>query len=178
MNQNLFRRLALPVLAFGFILSFLLAQQSAYALPIDPCAKRAGFEISGPLSMPAPCPTPEDEAGPPAENLYDGRINNDQGFDVAAPVAIYEGSVDIFGIDPTTGSGWLTLEISDEQIAALGVPAETPALLGQSVNPFTGKDIFLYRLPGGAFQINTEYADGKPYIFMWDEAGNKHHFAW
>lgn len=180
MKQKLFRHIILAALAFAFVLGFAGAQQTAYAIPFDPCALVTGLPASTTVPAGRICPTlePADKAGPPAENLYDGRINNDQGHDVGAPVAIYEGSIKVYGIDPQSGNGWLTLDISNEQIAALGVPAEAPALLASAVNPYTGKSIALYRLPGGAFQVNTEYADGKPYIFAWDGSDGKWHFAW
>lgn len=117
------------------------------------------------------------KAGPPAMNLFDGRINNLQDQDVAAPVAIYDGSIKVYGVDPISGDGWLSVEISEEAIEAAGIPADAPVLLGQGKNPYTGIDIFVYRLPTGEFQLNTNYADGKPYIFAWDEDGNKWHFA-
>jgi hypothetical protein len=180
MKQNLFRHIMLTALACAFVLGFAGAQQTAYAIPFDPCTLVTGLPASTALPAGRICPTPEpeDEAGPPAENLYDGRINNDQGHDVGAPVAIYEGSIKVYGIDPVSGDGWLDVEISQEQIDAVGVPADAPALLGQGTNHYTGIGIFVYRLPGGAFQVNTEYADGKPYIFAWDGSGGKWHFAW
>ena len=116
--------------------------------------------------------------GPPAMNLLDGRVNNAQGLDVAAPVAIYDGSINVYGIDPETGAGSLDVQISDEQIEAAGVPTDAPVLLAQSKNHFTGIDIYVYRLPTGEFQINTHYADGKAYIFLWDSDGVKSHQAW
>jgi hypothetical protein len=48
MKRNTLRHLALSLLAFGFVLSFLVAQQSAYAIPIDPCAKRVSSSIAEP----------------------------------------------------------------------------------------------------------------------------------
>lgn len=118
------------------------------------------------------------EAGPPAMNLFDGRVNDHQGRDVAAPVAIYEGSIKVYGIDPASGDGWLDVDISPEIIESVGIPADAPVLLGQGKNHYTGIDIFVYRLPTGEFQLNTHYHDGKPYIFAWDEEDHKWHFAW
>ncbi len=117
------------------------------------------------------------KAGPPAMNLYDGRFNNHQGLDVAAPVAIYEGSIKVYGIDPASGDGQLAVDISEETVEAAGIPADAPVLLGQGKNPYTGIDIFVYRLTTGEFQINTHYADGKPYLFAWDADGGKWHLA-
>ena len=117
-------------------------------------------------------------AGPLATNLLDGRVNDLQDRDVAAPVAIYEGSIEVYGIDPQTGDGYLDVRILDEQIEAVGVPADAPVLLAQGKNHFTGIDIYVYRLPTGEFQVNTHYADGKAYIFLWDSNGMKSHQAW
>ena len=111
-------------------------------------------------------------------NLFDGRVNNLQDLDVAAPVAIYDGSIKVYGIDPISGDGWLDVDISQEQIDTVGIPADVPFLLGQGKNHYTGIDIFVYRLPTGEFQLNTHYADGKPYIFAWDTEYHKWHFAW
>jgi hypothetical protein len=116
--------------------------------------------------------------GPPAMNLFDGRINNLQDRDVAAPVAIYEGSIKVYGIDPISGDGRLDVDISQEAIDAVGIPVDVPVLLGQGKNHYTGIDIFVYRLPTGEFQLNTHYPDGKPYIFAWDTEHHKWHFAW
>jgi hypothetical protein len=116
-------------------------------------------------------------AGPLALNLLDGRVNNVQDKDVAAPVAIYNGSILVYGIDPETGEGSLDVQISESQIEAVGVPTDAPVVLGQGKNAFTGIDIYVYRLPTGEFQVNTHYADGKAYIFLWDADGSKWHQA-
>ncbi len=117
-------------------------------------------------------------AGPLATNLLDGRVNDLQDRDVAAPVAIYDGSIEVYGIDPVSGDGHLDIRILDEQIEAVGVPVDAPVLLAQGKNAFTGIDIYVYRLPTGEFQVNTHYADGKAYIFLWDSEGVKSHQAW
>ncbi len=116
--------------------------------------------------------------GPLATNLLDGRVNDLQDRDVAAPVAIYSGSIEVYGIDPISGDGHLDIRLEDDQISAVGVPNEAPVLLAQGKNAFTGIDIYVYRLPTGEFQINTHYADGKAYIFLWDGEGTKWHQAW
>ncbi len=95
----------------------------------------------------------------------DGRLNRWHcGF---APVVVYPGSLDIYAVDPDTSAGFLTLRVDDAAIAAVGVPDAVPALVAQADNPFTSQPIMLYRLPTGEFQINTAYADGKPYIITW-----------
>ncbi len=124
---------------------------------------------------PVPASGSESKAGPPAMNLLDGRLNDVQDKDVAAPVALYNTPLSIFSIDPETGNGWLTFSISDEAIEAAGIPVDAPVLLAQGTNPHTGMDIFVYRLPTGEFQINTHYADGTPYVFVWDNNGSSYH---
>lgn len=96
----------------------------------------------------------------------DGRINED----CAAPVIVYLGSIDVYGVDPATSEAELDLQISDETIAEVGVPAEN-TLLGSGTNSATGQPISVYRLTTGEFQLNTFYADGKPYIMVWTDGG-------
>lgn len=93
----------------------------------------------------------------------DGRINNHAG----APVAIYGAPLTVYGIDPETAGGSLVFQLSDEEIDAMGTPTDGPLVLATGVNPATGMAVVLYRLPDGAFQINTFYADGKPYQVKW-----------
>lgn len=95
----------------------------------------------------------------------DGRINNHAG----APVAVYGTPLTVYGIDPETAGGSLVFQLSDEEIAAMGIPVDEPLVLATGVNPSTGMAVVLYRLPDGAFQLNTFYADGKPYQIKWYE---------
>lgn len=119
------------------------------------------------------------KAGPPAMNLFDGRINDFQDRDVGAEVAIYLGSIKVYAIDPANGNGSLAVDISSEHIQTVGVPAEANVLLGEGMNAATGYPIAVYRLTTGEFQINTYYHDGKPYVFVWDSLlDNKYHLAW
>ena len=57
------------------------------------------------------------------------------------------------------------------------MPTTTPVLLGQGRHDVTGMNIAVYRLSTGEFQLNTQYQEGKPYIFVWDENGNRYHLA-
>jgi len=97
-------------------------------------------------------------------NIGDGRLNPHCG----APVAIYPGSYDIYAIDPATSEGDLVLHLSDEEIEAAGVPTTAPIVLDTVSNPFSGQPITVYRLTTGELQLNTYYADGKPYIVRWE----------
>jgi len=113
---------------------------------------------------------------PQCANLFDGRINNQPDMDCAAPVAIYGGSITVYAINPDTGQGTFAFRATDEQIEAVGIPS-TNTMLGQATNPVSGQLIMLYRLTTGEFQVNAWYPDGKPYVFVWDEDGNKYHLA-
>lgn len=97
-------------------------------------------------------------------DIGDGRLNPHCG----APVAIYPGSYDIYAIDPATSNGDLVLRLGDEEIEAAGVPTAAPIVLDTVSNPFSGWPITVYRLTTGELQLNTYYADGKPYIVRWE----------
>lgn len=107
----------------------------------------------------------------------DGRLN--RWHCEFAPIAVYPG-LEIYAVNPATSEGSLVLRVSDEQIAAVGVPGGQNTLVAEGVNPFTGKPIALYRLTTGEFQINTSYADGKPYIIVWspDAPDHLYELAW
>ncbi len=142
---------------------------------------------SGTITVAASCglpaaaapPAPLVVSLPPCPHLQDGRINNDPALDCAAPVAIYTGSLDVYSVDPQTGRGYLTLRLSDEEIAAAGTPASN-TLLAQAANPFTGHAISVYALTTGEIQLNTFYADGKPYTVVWpaDRPSALYHLDW
>ena len=98
-------------------------------------------------------------------DVGDGSINATH---CGRPVAVYTGSLEVWGIDVNTGMGVLAFEVTDEQIEAVGVPEAAPVVLAQGVNPFTFWPITVYRLPTGEFQLNTYYWDGKPYVIIWE----------
>lgn len=109
------------------------------------------------------------DASPAASSPFspvDGRINNHE-VDRAAPVAIYckAYGIEVYGVDPATGNGSTLpiISMSNEAVAAMGVPTGAPLLLGQYA------DVTLWRLTTGEFQVNTHYAaDGKPWVFVWN----------
>ncbi|MBI5930508.1 MAG: hypothetical protein HY862_14465 [Chloroflexi bacterium] len=106
-----------------------------------------------------------------AGNIYDGRLNTDAG----APAIIYPGSIRVFAYDPINCISELALTITNDTIDAVGIPAEN-TVLGSATNPFTNRVITIYRLTTGEFQMNTRYADGKLYVFTWNEdATNRYH---
>jgi hypothetical protein len=100
--------------------------------------------------------------GPQCPGMYDGRINNDPALDCGAPVAIYPaGSVDIYAINPSTSEGQFVSRVEYDSTS------DTTQTLFEGTNPFTGQPILVTELPGGLIQLNTAYADGKPYIVEW-----------
>ncbi|MBI5930066.1 MAG: hypothetical protein HY862_12210 [Chloroflexi bacterium] len=96
--------------------------------------------------------------------IQDGRLNTD----LAAPVIVYKDSIRLFVRNPETNRGVQILTITDEKIAAVGIPSAS-TVLGSTQNPYSGQSVTVYRLPSGEFQLSTAYADGKPYIFVWNE---------
>lgn len=112
-----------------------------------------------------PVDSTEPLPGPPAGNLYDGRINNSQLKDVAAPVAIYcaDGNINIWKIDAETGEG--TLVITHPQVT--GTPE------GGNTQLATAEGVSLYWLEGGQYQVNTPNFEGNLYSIMWQGCDSK-----
>lgn len=114
-------------------------------------------------------PDASHDASPAASSPFspvDGRINHHE-IDRAAPVAIYckAYGIEVYGVDPATGNGSTLpiISMTNEAVAAMGVPTGAPLLLGQYA------DVTLWRLTTGELQVNTHYAaDGKPWVFVWD----------
>lgn len=105
-------------------------------------------------------------------HLRDGRINNDTSRDCAAPIAVYidEFGIKIYGVHPVNATGLIALFVPVEEIDALGIPAQN-TLLGATTVLHTGRAMQVYRLSSGEFQLDTFYADGKPYSIIWDADG-------
>jgi hypothetical protein len=111
----------------------------------------------------------------PCANVSDGRVNNSPDLDCAAPVAIYQSSgLDIYGIDPDSSKGDLSLRLSSDDIDKVGVPSVN-TLLASGTIAATGQPIHVYRLTSGEYQLDTFYADGKPYSIIWDDEGHLRH---
>ncbi len=91
----------------------------------------------------------------------DDRLNPHEG----APVAIYavDGAYEIFSVDPGTSEGWLAFSFDIEGLEA----GSAPFVVATGVNAFSGQPITVYLLPSEELQLNTYYADGKPYIVTW-----------
>jgi hypothetical protein len=119
--------------------------------------------LFGGTVLTGPCPPPPGStgavAGPPCFGLLDGRINNDQSKDCAAPVAVYctSDGFDVYAIDPDTSRGWLAVHLSQEAIDAAGTPATI----------IEDNGVIVSRLSDGEFQVNAWWADGKPYTIAW-----------
>ncbi len=98
------------------------------------------------------------EDGAPAGNLLDGRINNDQSKDVAAPVAVYcaDGNIDVYKIDAETGDGTRIMRVAQVE----GSPESTQLLA-------SAEGVSLYWLDTGEYHINTTNFEGKPYWINW-----------
>ena len=101
----------------------------------------------------------------PACYFGDGRLNELYGGDCAAPVVSYchAWGITIYRINPATSEGYLIIDMTNEQIEAIGVSSERNVTLAQDDN------VIFSRLTTGEFQINAYYADGKPYAMLWDD---------
>jgi hypothetical protein len=106
----------------------------------------------------------------PACSFTDGRLNDDQRWDCAPPVAIYctDTGVEIYLIDAETSRGSLYFTVTQDEIDALGVPAEGYTVIVEHPG------VMLSRLATGELQINAWAYDphwennAKPYVITWD----------
>lgn len=120
---------------------------------------------------PIPAPVPPSGGGNVAVacSETDSRVNSlcEEPYQTAAIYCLPNGGIDVY--DVTTGEGWLTVRVSSETIAEIGVPS-TNTRLGQSEDG----TIRLYRLASGEFQVNAPRWDNVQgnlpdgYIFIWD----------
>ncbi|MFW5772190.1 MAG: hypothetical protein ACOCZH_02620 [Phototrophicaceae bacterium] len=110
-----------------------------------------------------PTPTPEPERV--YQCTFDGRLNDDF---CGYPIAVYRTAdgYSIYAIDPDTAEGTLAFEVMSASGEA--------QLLAEGVHSFTNQPIEVYLLANGDIQINTFYADGKPYIFVISSSGDYH----
>lgn len=131
------------------------------AQPSDVVLRSSGFDSDDPA-----CGSGSFIAPP---HLQDGRINSRTALDIAAPVAVYPGSDEafyIYVIDPTNGNGFRLLELDQDRVDEVGIPAQN-TLLASDRDPYTGFMVYIYRLSSGEFQINAQYPDGKEYTIIW-----------
>ncbi len=110
-------------------------------------------------------------------NVTDGRLNNSPALDCAAPIVLYllpsdengMGYLDIYGV----GSGQSTLLIHLPSIDwQLAPPARDRTLLEIVGNPNNGQPIAVYLMLNGELLIESNYADGKPYVLRYDPDGS------
>jgi hypothetical protein len=107
----------------------------------------------------------DEPSSPPCASLYDGRINNDQALDCAAPIAVYLHSIDIWGINPD-GSGTQLMSINADILK--GPVPDSNTLLSEGTNIISGQWVRVYWLVKTAeVEVITAYPDGKPYIVVW-----------
>ena len=98
----------------------------------------------------------------------DGRLND---YEAAGPIAIYPNgnNFDVYGIDPDGSTGAFTLRITRlDYLLAAERMADEPVLIEQGTIAATGQPVSVYLLPDGLVQVNTFYADGKPYVVTVD----------
>jgi len=99
-------------------------------------------------------------------NCYfgDGRINHS---DCAAPVVVYpyQNEMSGIGFEIYTPEGLSVLLITGDMISQTGVNPASNELISSD----TERDIFVYRLTDGSFQINARMSNGKTYIMQFDE---------
>jgi hypothetical protein len=118
-------------------------------------------------------------------NVYDGRLNNSPAIDCAAPFVLYRlppdengmGFIDIYGI----GNGQSSLLLHVPSILwELAPPARDKTLLEIVGNPNNGQPIAVYLMLDGEVLIESNYADGKPYVLRYDPDGivSIHPIAW
>ena len=119
------------------------------------------------------------------DNVYDGRLNNSPAVDCAAPFVLYRlppdangmGFVDIYGV----GNGQSSLVLHLPSILwELAPPARDKTLLDIAGNPNNGQPIGVYLMLNGEVLIESNYADGKPYVLRYDPDGTPQiiHLAW
>lgn len=75
-------------------------------------------------------------------------------------------SLDIYGVNPTTGDGVLTISFLLADMPTK--PPTTNQLLASGINTATGASVDLYLLTTGELQINTTNPDGSPYVYIWN----------
>ena len=93
----------------------------------------------------------------------DTRINPEgDGKTSAAVYCTDEGGIQVYGIDPDTGEGWLAINVGADVLAALPDTPSEHVLVAE-----VGK-ISLWKLTTGEFQLMAPTANGKMYLFIWD----------
>ncbi len=93
------------------------------------------------------------------------RINNRPHRDCSAPVQIYMETERFVVLTPRLGivPGQLVVEIP----ANGPIPSDRNTIIGEAINPSTGRPVIVSRLTTGEYQLNTFYSDGSGYIVVW-----------
>lgn len=125
-----------------------------------------GFELAVETDYVEPVDEPTEEPAPMLCTTGDGSLN---ALHCGRPVAVFArgGGFAIYGVDINTGHGALAEEVGRAAIDEAGVPTGGPVVIAEGQNPYNHQPFTLYRLPGGEFQLNTFYWDGKPYVVKW-----------
>lgn len=104
--------------------------------------------------------------GPVAACDFDTtRINNRPHRDCSAPVQIYMESDSFVVLTP--GVGIAIPELIVEIAANDAIPADRNTIIGEAINPATGRPVIVSRLTTGEYQLNTFYSDGSGYVVVW-----------
>lgn len=127
----------------------------------------------GPVNPPVPLPPSNDGSMIQSVSVPDrGFVPNDERInrhfkDQAAPVAIYCHSwgIQVRSIDPVTGRGAdpADIDLTNEQLALIPIPADENLLVVAT------DTIQFSRLTTGEFQVNAQEANGKEYVFIWNQ---------
>jgi hypothetical protein len=139
-------------------LTDILSAPVVYSVTFDPATVAGGancvnLPMAGAVGVPLEC---------------DMRLNYTDCYN--APIAVYGGdTVQIYAIDLATSEGILVVNAPIGGLEAIGPPTEVwSVLILAATNPVSGMPIEIHRLGSGEMQINTYYATGKPYIFVWN----------
>ncbi len=120
--------------------------------------------------MDTSCSNPANVSPPSVEppNIVCELPGRENAASCGSSVAIFRNgdSLDVYGVNPTTGDGVLTISFLLAEL-----PATLPTsnqLLASGVNTATGASVNLYLLTTGELQINTTNTDGSPYVYIWN----------
>lgn len=120
--------------------------------------------------MDASCRNPSNVPPPSVEppNIVCELPGRENAASCGSSVAIFRDgdSLDIYGVNPTTGNGVLTISFLLADMPTK--PPTTNQLLASGINTATGASVDLYLLTTGELQINTTNPDGSPYVYIWN----------
>ena len=124
----------------------------------------------GEVIMDTSCRNPSNVPPPSVEppNIVCELPGRENAASCGSSVAIFRDgdSLDIYGVNPTTGDGVLTISFLLADMPTK--PPTTNQLLASGINTATGASVDLYLLTTGELQINTTNPDGSPYVYIWN----------